>query len=550
MAGMTVGQLSVVLGLVVPKSEWAKGQAYIDHFRRVALGFGAVFGGRLLGKAFIGFNMQVEDAKNQIASMLAVAKNTSLNSQLKEANDLYDGLRLKAAELPGETQDYVKMLGMLVDPLARAGASTKEMQDITVASMITSKSWGDQWQAAARDLGEFINFGKINKVDRYLRRFLSGTGIDATDEGRKKAEAMGREGRMRLVRDASNRSQIKEMQTLLANSFSGRVDKVKDSLRQIMGKIGEGLFNSLKGPLSKLADWLDSNKGTIMVWAEDVGSYIAGAFEAMQAGVEWLMDHQDILAAILTAIGVQFTLMAARAIVAWLAAAWPMLAGAGLFLMFQKLFKVLGPIPTIMLAIGGAALLMWMGVLGPIGIVILLFAALVAGLYESGDSIEDVFGKAEQKIQVIIDKVKAAIKWIEDFIQLGKDTIGYGALNDTLKRAGFDPSQHGVSDATGLSGSGAIGNTVGDATANPGLGDFWNNMLRDGLGYGVVGDTVERLAAPMRADSAKTVIVNVAPANVSIQTQDAAAAKAAFDNNTNKNANAALRQAARALGGE
>src|SRR4051812_24796735 len=108
---MTVGQLNVALGLLVNKQEWQQGEAYINHFRRIALTFGAVFGGRLLGSALLGFNENVENAKTNIASMLAMTKQTNVSDELANADKLYTMLRQKAMQLPGETQDYVDMLG-------------------------------------------------------------------------------------------------------------------------------------------------------------------------------------------------------------------------------------------------------------------------------------------------------------------------------------------------------------------------------------------------------------------------------------------------------
>lgn len=504
---MTIGQLNVALGLLVNKSEWQKGEAYINHFRRIALTFGAVFGGRVLGQAFLGFNQNVEDAKNQIASMLAMTKQSTVSGELENANKLYDMLRDKAMQLPGETQDYVNMLALLTQPLTKAKMGLEDMRDITVGAFITSKAMGDSWQVAARDIGEYINFGKINKVDRYLRKLLEPYGIDATKEGRAKSEKMGVSGRAALIKQAVTSPQEKQMEDQLSKSFSGRVDAIKDTVKQIFGKMGENLFNAVKPALTDLADWLSTNKDAIAAWATNVGTYIAAAFNHFKDGVLWLGAHQDVLVSFLVSLGGYFLFVAARAIVAWFAVAWPMFAGAGLFYMFTKLYEVLGPIPTILIAIGVAALLMWVGLLSPALLLIIAVAAVVAAFYVFRDEAMNV-------IDTIIGGIEAAIDAIKEFwaFLTGGPT---DLLNDMFEASG---SAKRVTKNQ-WDGSLSVGDPARDAGSLPGGGGGSNSTQ-----------------------------VN-APTVVNITTKDVNGAKAAFDKAGQDNGEAIARAALRNLGG-
>jgi hypothetical protein len=118
----------------------------------MAAGLGAAFGVRGLGKALVGFNANVETAKNSIASMMAFAKGSTVVSELENASKLYDGLRKRAAELPGSTAEYVAMLAQLAQPLSKAGASLDAMEDVTVRSFVLSRGLNENWQKSARDL--------------------------------------------------------------------------------------------------------------------------------------------------------------------------------------------------------------------------------------------------------------------------------------------------------------------------------------------------------------------------------------------------------------
>jgi len=473
---MNVGALNVTLGLLVDKASWKKGDARIDHFRRIGTAVTAIFAGRALGSALIGFNMKVEDAKNQIASMLSFAKKTSLTDELGNADKMYDSLRAKAAELPGSTQDYVQMLGMITQPLAAAGASLEQMEQFTVNSFVLSKGLGENWQKSARDIREFVNFGKLNAVDTFSRTVLKNVkrhdgkkgGYDAVDKDRAYLKSLTDKQRVALFEEGIGSKQVQEMIERQANSMSGRVDRFKDAIAQTLGKVGEGLFLALKDTLKDIGDWLDNNRERIKAWADAVGAVLATVFNAMRAGFGWLMDHEDILVSFLVMIGAMFAKMAILAIGSWLAIAWPMFAGAGLFYMFTKLYKHLGALPTILIAVGAAGLIMWLGVGGPVVPALILLAAFAAALYVWKDEVVAIFEAVKNAAGDVWD-VMNKIPLISNMIGVGKTIAGIatgdaGAAGRGVEQMFLGPAA-GAFDVTGgayrtperdMSGSNAV----------------------------------------------------------------------------------------------
>lgn len=445
---ISVGQLSVTLGLLVDKASWKKGDARINHFRRVAAGVGVamagVFAGRALGKAFLGFNMSVEESKNQIASMLALGGQTTMTAQLENANKLYDMLRVKAADLPGETQDYVNMLGLLAQPLSRAGASLEAMRDITAGSFVLAKGMGISWQEASRDLRDYINQGKVTARDKFLLGMLQGSGVDTNDieKARAQSKKLGYKGRAALIQKQTTGPLAQEVAERLSKSFSGRLENVKENLKQTFGKIGSVLFEKIKVTLTKLADWFKNNKTAIGVWAEKVGKYIGKVFDGIQTAVMWLLDHQDVLVAFFVAIGALLTMMMGRALLAWFAIAWPMFAGAGLFLMFTKVFKHVGLLPGILLAAGAAGLLMWLGIGGPVAIAVIALAAFAAVLYVWKDEVVAIFDQVKDSAKDVWD-VLNNIPVIGNLIGAGKLAVGAATGNASLAEEGAVQSLFG-----------------------------------------------------------------------------------------------------------
>lgn len=316
--------------------------------RGAAVGLGAFFGGGALAKGMLLFNSKVEDAKIQIAGMLALAKKTDLADQVGVANQLYDNLRKKAAELPGETQDYVNMLGMLVQPMANAGGTMEQMETLTVNAMIAARGLGEGWQKAGRDISEFINFGKMNQVDTFIRRIIEPleNGKFEGDAGKKRLKAMTREQRLKLAMTALTQKQITQLGDAQAKSFSGQVDKMRDALKQFLGRVGLPLFKAMTKLLTAANTWLSKNEKKLQDLAETLGGAVMTAFSAVAKVIKFFANNSDEARAILKALLTVAGLLIGKMLAGWILFAAPiMLVTAKIALLwyiFEKLRKWLG----------------------------------------------------------------------------------------------------------------------------------------------------------------------------------------------------------------
>lgn len=337
----TVGELSILFGLQPKRAEWRRGEAVIQGLRRAALGLGAIFGAGKLGQALIGFNADIEDAKNQIAGMLALARRTDLTSQLAYANQLYDGLRKRAAELPGTTKDYINMLGLLVQPMAKANMNMEQMQTLVVDTMVAARGLGENWQKAARDISEFINFGKFNAVDTFIRRIMGAAGYEADDKTKAKLKSMSVAQRAAIAMSGVGADAIKELGQRQADSFRGTMDKLKEAVAQFLGNVGLPLFNALKDSLKRANEWLNKNSDAVDDMAKKVGGVLLSAFKSFRGLLNWFADHKDFVIAAIAGITSALMTMGIRAMVAWAMTLGPLgklmtVLTAG-FYVFQKL---------------------------------------------------------------------------------------------------------------------------------------------------------------------------------------------------------------------
>lgn len=262
-------------------------------FGRLGVAVVGAFGARAAGKALIGFNSTVEDTKNQIAGMLALSKKTDLSAQVAVADRLYGKLQKRAASLPGTTQEYVQMLGMLTQPLSSAGATLKEMEDLTVNAVVGAKALGISWDVAARDIDQALR-GQYHSVDQFTGKILGSVGYSG-EEGRAKFNAMDSGKRKEVLQAALMQKQLTQLAAAQGGTFSGMLSTLQDTVQQFLGKVGAPLFRVITAELKQWNAWITANGDKIDEFASKLGEGLVSGFRFVKDALGFLVDHADLL---------------------------------------------------------------------------------------------------------------------------------------------------------------------------------------------------------------------------------------------------------------
>ncbi|HUS27610.1 MAG TPA: hypothetical protein VMZ53_03855 [Kofleriaceae bacterium] len=262
-------------------------------FGRLGLAVAGAFGARAAGKALIGFNSTVQDTKNQIAGMLALSKKTDLSAQVAVADRLYGRLQTRAKSLPGTTQEYVQMLGMLTQPLSTAGATLKEMEDLTVNAVVGAKALGISWDVAARDIDQALR-GQYHSVDQFTGKILGSMGYGG-EEGRAKFNGMSAGKRKEVLQAALMQKQLTQLAAAQGASFSGMLSTLQDTVEQFLGKVGAPLFRVITNELKQWNGWIEANGDKIDAFASKLGEGLVTGFRFVKDALSFLVDHADLL---------------------------------------------------------------------------------------------------------------------------------------------------------------------------------------------------------------------------------------------------------------
>lgn len=213
-------------------------------------GLGAALGAA--GDKFIGYNAKMEQTSIAFTSMLGSAQ---------DAKVMMDQLRKFAADTPFEFED----IAPAAQQLKAFGFEARDIIPTLTAVGNASAGLGrgaEGLKQIAFVMGQIKTTGKLMGQDVMQ---LSQLGIQVKDILAKNlglaADQLSDIGNQGISADAAIKAltegmneRFPNMMAKMSNSFSGMLSTIKDNARQILGKIGEPLFNSMKNAIGKVRD--------------------------------------------------------------------------------------------------------------------------------------------------------------------------------------------------------------------------------------------------------------------------------------------------------
>lgn len=217
-------------------------------------GLGAALGAA--GDKFIGYNAKMEQTDIAFTSMLGSAQ---------DAKVMMDQLREFADDTPFEFED----IAPAAQQLKAFGFEARDIIPTLTAVGNASAGLGrgaEGLKQIAFVMGQIKTTGKLMGQDVMQ---LSQLGIPVKDILAKNlglaADQLSDIGNQGISADAAIKALTEgmnegfpNMMAKMSNSFSGMLSTINDKASRILGKIGEPLFNSMKGAISRIRDVFDT----------------------------------------------------------------------------------------------------------------------------------------------------------------------------------------------------------------------------------------------------------------------------------------------------
>jgi len=252
-----------------------------------ALGAGA-FGVRAAGKALIGYNKQMEDARTNIAGLVMSVTGADWGTAIGASSNMMGQLQDRAAKSTATTMEMVGFMNETVGPLMAAGLHAKDLAEFTADSVIAAKAFGDEG-IAAMDIQQALNQG-VQIRDRFSRKLLRTVKMT-----REEFNKLGKAERLDVLKSAVSHKSIKELGEQQSKTFSGVWSTFQDNMQRSMGQAGEGLFAAVKGQLMEWNNWLKNNQARVKDIGATVGKHLVTGFKVIKSVISFFVDHADTL---------------------------------------------------------------------------------------------------------------------------------------------------------------------------------------------------------------------------------------------------------------
>ena len=268
-------------------------------------GLGAALGAA--GDKFIGYNAKMEQTSIAFTSMLGSAQ---------DAKVMMDQLRKFAADTPFEFED----IAPAAQQLKAFGFEARDIIPTLTAVGNASAGLGrgtEGLKQIAFVMGQIKTTGKLMGQDVMQ---LSQLGIPVKDILAKNlglaADQLSDIGNQGISADAAIKAltegmneRFPNMMNKMSDSFSGMLSTINDNASQILGKIGEPLFNSMKNAIGKVRDVFDTalknvnTKGLSHIFddlvPDELAKNISHLFNSIGQGISAVMPVIDNLSSAL-----------------------------------------------------------------------------------------------------------------------------------------------------------------------------------------------------------------------------------------------------------
>lgn len=268
-------------------------------------GLGAALGAA--GDKFIGYNAKMEQTDIAFTSMLGSAQ---------DAKIMMDQLRKFAADTPFEFED----IAPAAQQLKAFGFEARDIIPTLTAVGNASAGLGrgtEGLKQIAFVMGQIKTTGKLMGQDVMQ---LSQLGIPVKDILAKNlglaADQLSDIGNQGISADAAIKAltegmneRFPNMMDKMSDSFSGMLSTINDNASQILGKIGEPLFNSMKNAIGKVRDVFDTalknvnTKGLSHIFddlvPDEFAKNISHLFNSIGQGISAIMPVIDNLSSAL-----------------------------------------------------------------------------------------------------------------------------------------------------------------------------------------------------------------------------------------------------------
>ncbi len=267
-----------------------------DDLKKTLLGIGgAIVGSSIWDKAkssLIGYNMQLENSKVQIAGMLTMFTGAPIEKAWDRAGVSVARFEQMAKKSSLTTKDLVETSATLTRPLLQAGLTMSQIEKLSFGAANASKAFGINGAVAAMDIEQALTT-KVSVRDRFMRNLLAQTEVGMSAD---KFNKLGIGERAKIVEKALTTKAIGTMAKKQGEETMGGVlSTLEDNVQIFLGKVGMPLFKAITAEIKNWNQWIEKNSEKMAEFGRTIAQGLVSGFRILKDTFVFLASHADTL---------------------------------------------------------------------------------------------------------------------------------------------------------------------------------------------------------------------------------------------------------------
>jgi hypothetical protein len=334
-----LSEFFVKLGLSADWADFAKANLVVEGLAKALHGLGEIATSAL--DAMVGWNADMEASTLKLASIASLNLGLPWEQAKAAAGDFFKSLQDSVASTPATLKEMTDISAQVGGAFLKAGKSLDDLKQFIPGLTVAMKTFGHE-AIAPLEVQEAL-MGIVTGRQVFSRMLIEqGLGMS-----REAFAAKTMKERADLLMQAVNSPTIKAARKEFESNWQGVTSTIRSNIAQVLGAVGEPLFQELKHHLANLSQWLMANKQRLvdaglavyrvfrLVVSVFESLYRIGkaAFDIVAGFVDWFLNSASAGQQLLVVIGAltaAVELLGGAAIAAGVAAAAPWLATAAL----------------------------------------------------------------------------------------------------------------------------------------------------------------------------------------------------------------------------
>lgn len=239
--------------------------------------------------ALIGFNVEMDNLKNSMTTVMQMNMHMPFTDASKAANRLFLVFQEIARTSPGITSDFMHMAAAIAPAIAMAGGDQFKLQKITEGAVKAGSAFGITPSQMSMDIQEMMA-GSVRLTSRTALQLIASQGI-----GHHEFNKLDIKDRAKMTEKILTDPRVLKGSEIASHMMAGEWSTISDTIQITLGKIGIPLMERFTDQFREINEWMTKHPKLIAQWVNTFSAGLGKAFDFFKNVAGFFVDNRDLL---------------------------------------------------------------------------------------------------------------------------------------------------------------------------------------------------------------------------------------------------------------